>query len=242
MSNMWWNSCNKFGIQHWWWTKSWTSLDTHHETLWRLRCIIYVYIYIYDVITCPYLLVRRITSTVQKYWCIKPWKSFFLLRGILWPIAALQLIRHLLHLGLQMQFVQVWTMFSLHLFSRSKIKMVWSQNETFKICSKKDSKKSSITGGTANGTGSMAPVRPLPTTTVPVLERGAVTVVKAEGYVARLGASNRPLGMPVLWVFYNGKVMESGGFWKAGTWNVCVFCFLGLVACSYLSDMFVWCT
>lgn len=55
----------------------------------------------------------------------------------------------------------------------------------------------------------MAPLRPLPTTAVPVLERGAVTVVKAEGYVARLGASNRLLGMPV---FYDRQVMESGGF------------------------------
>lgn len=61
----------------------------------------------------------------------------------------------------------------------------------------------------------MAPLRPLPTTAVPVLERGAVTVVKAEGYVARLGASNRLLGMPV---FYVRQVMESGGTFKnAGT-------------------------
>lgn len=57
----------------------------------------------------------------------------------------------------------------------------------------------------------MAPLRPLPTTAVPVLERGAVTVVKAEGYVARLGASNRLLGMPV---FYVRQVMESGGTFK----------------------------
>ena len=93
----------------------------------------------------------------------------------------------------------------LHLFSRSKIR-------PSKFAPKKGSKKNkTITGGTADVTGSMAPLRPLPTTAVPVLERGAVTVVKAEGYVARLGASNRLLGMPV---FYVRQVMESGGILK----------------------------
>ena len=85
---------------------------------------------------------------------------------------------------------------------------------------KRDLKKNTITGGTADVTGSMAPLRPLPTTAVPVLERGAVTVVKAEGYVARLGASNRLLGMPV---FYDRQVMESGGILEILELETCVF-------------------
>lgn len=80
------------------------------------------------------------------------------------------------------------------------------------LLQKRDLKKQNyVPGPAADVTGSMAPLRPLPTTAVPMLERGAVTVVKAEGYVARLGASNRLLGMPV---FYDRQVMESGGIFK----------------------------
>lgn len=40
MSKMWWNLCNKFGIQniawHWWWTKSWTNKNEMHMYIWHM--------------------------------------------------------------------------------------------------------------------------------------------------------------------------------------------------------------